>query len=50
MARYIVDEVLEGICRVKTIDPSMNIKIYWTPKHAGIPGNDMADREGKAGC
>ncbi|KNZ77457.1 Putative 115 kDa protein in type-1 retrotransposable element R1DM [Termitomyces sp. J132] len=46
-ARYIVDEILKGIQKVREIDPSMRIRVYWTPGHAGIPGNERADREAK---
>ncbi|KAG6902031.1 hypothetical protein C0995_005364 [Termitomyces sp. Mi166 len=46
-ARYLVDKVLEGIQKVKKIDSSMIVRIYWTPGHAGIQGNEWADREAK---
>ena len=39
LARYFVDRVLEGISKVKAIEPRVEITIYWTPGHEGLPGN-----------
>ncbi|KNZ74381.1 hypothetical protein J132_06977 [Termitomyces sp. J132] len=47
MARYLVDEVLKGIQKVRKIDKHMRIKVYWTPGHMSIPENKRADKEVK---
>lgn len=46
-ARYLVDEVLERIQRVKKIDAHVIMELYWTSSHKGIPGNERADKEAK---
>ncbi|KNZ81997.1 hypothetical protein J132_09064 [Termitomyces sp. J132] len=47
IARYIMDEVLEGIHKVKVVNSGMDITVCWTPGHIGIPGNEKADKEVK---
>lgn len=46
-ARYLVDEILDGFRRVENINAHLGFELYWTPGHAGIPGNERADKEAK---
>ncbi|KAF5374636.1 hypothetical protein D9615_008936 [Tricholomella constricta] len=45
--RYLVDQVIAGIEKITRTRGERQIRIYWTPAHEGIPGNERADREAK---
>lgn len=45
--RYLIDEVLKGIQRIRSTGSNVDIGIFWTPGHQGIPGNERADKEAK---
>ncbi|KNZ77561.1 hypothetical protein J132_05095 [Termitomyces sp. J132] len=45
--QYLINEVLNGIQRIRRIGSKVDIEIQWTLGHQGIAGNERADREAK---